>query len=119
LGLSAGGNLMRNGSNTLSSRSGRLATASDFFLNAGTNITSREDFSEREIQSLYGFMDVSYKDYLFLSVTARNDWSSALASAFTTNDVSYFYPSVGLSALISEMTEMPEWLDYLKFQSFS
>lgn len=112
--LSAGGNLMKNGSNTLQSRSGRLASPNDFFLNAGTNITSTEIFSNREIQSLYGFLDVSYKDYLFLTATARNDWSSALASAFTSNEVSYFYPSVGLSALVSEMTEMPKWISYFK-----
>jgi len=116
IGLSAGGNLMKNGFNFLRSRSGQLATPTDFFLNGGTNITSNEEFSNREIQSLYSFLDVSYKDYLFLTATARNDWSSALASSFTSNQVSYFYPSVGLSALISEMTEMPEWINYFKLR---
>lgn len=115
-GLSVGGNLMKNGFNFIESRSGKLANPNDFFLNAGTNITTTETFSNREIQSLYSFLDISYKDYLFLTATARNDWSSALASVLTANDISYFYPSVGLSALVSEMTEMPGWIDYLKIR---
>lgn len=117
LGISAGGNLMRNGFNFLEGFSGQLATPNDFFLSAGTNVTSKETFENREIQSLYGYLDFSYKDYLFLTASARNDWSSALASAVTTNELSYFYPSVGLSALISEMVEMPDWINYLKLRS--
>lgn len=109
-GLSAGGNKMHRESETLRSTSGKLASERDFFFNAGQNISSKETFSEREIQSLYGLLDVSYKDYLFFTATARNDWSSALPSA----NNSYFYPSVGLSALLSEMAEMPDWITYLK-----
>ncbi len=112
LGISLGGNQMRNGFDLLESFSGRLTSQNDFFLNAGQNRTTRETFSEREIQSVYGFLDVSYKDYLFLTATARNDWSSALPSS----NNSYFYPSVGLSAIISEITEMPEWISYLKLR---
>ncbi|MGE6353813.1 SusC/RagA family TonB-linked outer membrane protein [Flavobacterium sp. NPDC079362] len=46
------------------------------------------------------FADVtlSYKDYLFLNATARNDWSSSLPKA----NNSYFYPSVSASAIITE-----------------
>jgi len=111
--LSAGGNLMKNESNFLRAFSGKIPVTDSFFLNAGSPIAN-ESFSRREIQSLYGFMDLAYKEYLFLSVTSRNDWSSALASRFTTNKVSFFYPSVGLSALVSEMIDMPEWMNYLK-----
>jgi TonB-linked SusC/RagA family outer membrane protein len=114
LGLSVGGNLLRNGFDELQGFSGQIATASDFFLNAGTNRVAQQVFQNREIQSVYGFLDLSYKDYLFLSATARNDWSSALASIQTDNDISYFYPSVGLSGLISEMVELPNWINYLK-----
>lgn len=115
-GLSGGGNLMKNGFNFLEGFSGRLGTPTDFFLNAGTNLATRESFSNREIQSLYGFMDIAYKDYLFLTATARNDWSSALASNLTDNQVSYFYPSLGLSALVSEMFVFPEWINYFKLR---
>ncbi len=111
-GLSIGGNKMNRQSETLRSTSGKLASERDFFLNAGTALSTKETFSEREIQSVYGLLDVSYKDYLFLTATARNDWSSALPVA----NNSYFYPSVGLSLLISEITQMPDWINYFKIR---
>lgn len=111
-GLNLGGNLMKNRSQTLSSSSGLLLSENDIFLNAGNNRGTKEDFVGRNIHSLYGFLDVAFKDYLFLTATARNDWSSALPS----NANSYFYPSVGLSALISEMTELPDWITYFKLR---
>ncbi len=48
--------------------------------------------SKRETNSIYAQVDVSYKDYLFLGATARNDWSSTLPKG----NWSYFYPSVNL-----------------------
>lgn len=113
LGLSAGGNLMKRGLESLEARSGKLTSENDIFLNAGQARQVQENFSRREIHSVYGFLDTSYKDYLFLNVTARNDWSSALPS----NNNSYFYSSAGLSALISEMVEMPDWVNYLKVRA--
>jgi TonB-linked SusC/RagA family outer membrane protein len=51
------------------------------------------------VNSLYGVADIDYKNMLFLQVTARNDWSSTLPKG----NNSYFYPSVSLSALMTEM----------------
>ncbi|WP_345165579.1 SusC/RagA family TonB-linked outer membrane protein [Algibacter aquimarinus] len=110
LGVSVGGNQMRRGIESLNASSGKLDSESTLFLNAGTNIQANEQFTDEEIHSLYGFADVSYKDYLFLNATVRNDWSSTLP---ITNN-SFLYSSVGLSALISEMVEMPDWMNYLK-----
>jgi len=63
--------------------------------------------SQREVQSLFAATTFGYKDMLFLDLAGRNDWSSTV-------DSSYFYPSVGLTALISEMTTLPEWVNYAK-----
>ncbi|WP_147678085.1 SusC/RagA family TonB-linked outer membrane protein [Algibacter pacificus] len=109
-GISAGGNQMRRGIESLNALSGKLDSESTLFLNAGTNIQANEQFTDEEIHSLYGFADASYKNYLFLNATIRNDWSSTLP---VTNN-SFLYSSVGLSALISEMVDMPDWIDYLK-----
>lgn len=109
-GASAGGNIMVRGIEALNAASGKLSSENNLFLNAATNFGVNETFNDREIHSLYAFADVSYKNFLFLNATARNDWSSALP----TNANSYFYSSVGLSGLISEMVEMPDWLTYLK-----
>lgn len=109
-GLSAGGNLMKRGIEALNATSGKLSSENNLFLNAATNFGVSETFNDREIHSVYGFADVSYKNFLFLNATARNDWSSALP----VDNNSYFYSSVGLSALLSEIWEMPDWLNYLK-----
>ena len=62
------------------------------------------------IQSLYSSLTLAFKDYLYLDVTGRNDWSSALPKA----DQSVFYPSVGLTAIISDMIDLPSWVSYGK-----
>ena len=54
--------------------------------------------SKKETQSVFGSFNLSYKDYLFLSLTGRNDWSSTLPK----NEWSYFYPSVSLGFVFSD-----------------
>lgn len=66
-----------------------------------------------QMQSVFASADLSYKDFLFLTLTGRNDWSSNLS--FTPNG-SYFYPSAGLSLLISQLTKMPEFINYAKIR---
>jgi TonB-linked SusC/RagA family outer membrane protein len=62
------------------------------------------------VQSLYGTATIAYNKYLYLDITARNDWSSALPE----QSQSYFYPSVGLSAIVSDMIKLPSWISYGK-----
>jgi len=70
--------------------------------------------AEREVQSIFATSTFGYKDYLFLDVAARNDWSSTLVN---TDNLSFFYPSVGLTGIISQMTEMPEWISFGKVRA--
>ncbi len=58
--------------------------------------------------------EVGFKSMLFLTLTARNEWSSTLAN---TSQLSYFFPSVGLSGVISQMAKMPQWVDFLKVRA--
>ncbi len=62
----------------------------------------REDGSHVQSQSVFANVELSWKSMLYLTVTGRNDWESALAFS---KYKSFFYPSVGLSAVISEMVE--------------
>ena len=64
-----------------------------------------------EIQSIFASAELSWKNQLYLTLTGRNDWDSKLAFS---NQSSFFYPSVGLSAVLSEMMSLPEWLTYAK-----
>ncbi|MDL2144237.1 SusC/RagA family TonB-linked outer membrane protein [Flavobacterium tructae] len=70
--------------------------------------------SKREIQSVFAATTLGYKDMLFLDVAARNDWSSTLVN---TNKGSYFYPSVGLTGILSEMFKMPESVSFAKVRA--
>ncbi|MCO4291294.1 SusC/RagA family TonB-linked outer membrane protein [Solitalea sp. MAHUQ-68] len=60
------------------------------------------NFSEKRVNSVYASAEFGYNNYLFLSVTGRNDWSSSLPS----NNRSYFYPSVSASWVFSEMFQL-------------
>ncbi|MEE1944877.1 SusC/RagA family TonB-linked outer membrane protein [Pedobacter sp. KR3-3] len=60
-------------------------------------------------QAVFFTGTLGYKNYLYLDVTARNDWNSSLPKSF-------FYPAVGLSAVISEMTKMPEAISFAKLR---
>lgn len=110
LSVNFGGNQMHTFSKSLLSKSGKLPTEGYYFLGYGTNITSTEAFSEQEVQSVYGFAQLGYKDKIYLDVTARNDWSSTLPI----DNNSYFYPSFGLSGLVSEMVDLPDWFTFAK-----
>ncbi|HEX5025459.1 MAG TPA: SusC/RagA family TonB-linked outer membrane protein, partial [Agriterribacter sp.] len=57
---------------------------------------------KRELQSVYFAGEVGYKNYLFLNVTGRNDWSSTLG----TNNYSFFYPSIGGSFVFTDAFKM-------------
>lgn len=54
----------------------------------------------KKVNSLFGTLTLGYKDTYYLEATGRNDWSSTLPS----NDKSYFYPSVGVSIIPSNMS---------------
>lgn len=76
-----------------------------------TKNTLDEEFYEKQINSVYGLLNLSFKDYLFMEVTGRNDWSSTLPAESN----SYFYPSVNLSFVASELFDMSSTpFNYLK-----
>jgi len=97
IGLSAGGNRMHTKTESLYGNSGQFSVSGAYYLSLGTAQTCSNTINEKEINSLYGFADLGYKDYLYLDLTARNDWSSTLPAA----NRSYFYPSVSLSGVVT------------------
>lgn len=117
--VTVGGNLMYRKASSLSSSSGELEVPNLFSLNNGVdNPTVGQSFNEKKINSLYGMFQVNYDGYLFLDVTGRNDWSSALSKA----NRSFFYPSISSSVVISDMVtknggDLPEWFDFGKVRA--
>ncbi|MFD2100481.1 SusC/RagA family TonB-linked outer membrane protein [Flagellimonas iocasae] len=68
---------------------------------------------EKRINSLYGFARLAYDEKVYLDITGRNDWSSTLP----TDNNSYFYPSATLSAIASDIFELPEFVSFAKLRA--
>lgn len=82
-----------------------------------TKKKARQDEWQEQTQSVFASVEVGWKSMLYLTLTGRNDWASQLANSSTS---CFFYPSVGLSGVISEMLTLPEFIDYMKVRgSFS
>ncbi len=69
--------------------------------------------SERAVNSIYGSAEFSYKNYLFLNVTTRNDWFSTLSP----ENRSILYPSVSGSFVFSQAFQMPDWVSFGKLRA--
>ena len=72
--------------------------------------------SEKRMLSAIFALNLGWKNQVYLDVTGRNDWSSALVYANGTGNHSYFYPSVSGSWIISETfrEQLPEWISFAK-----
>ena len=62
-------------------------------------VTDNTGYTKKVINSLYASSNIGYRNYLFLDLTVRNDWSSTLP----VNNNSYFYPSAALSMVLTDM----------------
>jgi TonB-linked SusC/RagA family outer membrane protein len=67
--------------------------------------------SKKIINSFYGFASLGWDNTYFLDLTARNDWSSTLASS----NWSYFYPSVSSSVLLSNVFHFEKYAPFIDF----
>lgn len=84
------------------------------FQNIGTNVLVESIIGSNLIkQGVFGNFQFGYKGKWFLDLSARNEWASTLVG--TGND-SYFYPSVGLTGIVSEMVDLPEWISFGKLR---
>ncbi|MDD4609583.1 MAG: SusC/RagA family TonB-linked outer membrane protein [Bacteroidaceae bacterium] len=70
--------------------------------------------TRQRLNSVFATAQLGWKDAIFMDITGRNDWSSTLS--FTPN-TSYFYPSVGLTAVISDLVEMPKMINLFKLRA--
>jgi iron complex outermembrane receptor protein len=66
--------------------------------------------------SIVGQATASFRDQLFLELTGRNDWSSALVYADKHGNYSYFYPSFSASWLLHETFDLPKSISFFKLR---
>ena len=73
----------------------------------------REAGGDSKVRNVAAFAsaELGWRSMVYLTLTGRNDWNSRLVNS---SEESFFYPSVGLSGVISEMTKLPSFISYLK-----
>lgn len=97
---------------------GKLMTVPNLFSVANVDPTSgagKESYLRTRNLALFASAELGWKNMLYLSVTGRCDWASQLVSNGDTPGI--FYPSIGLSGIISEMVKLPEFVSYLKLRA--
>lgn len=118
-----GGNQMRQTSRFKEDVAGQLNIPGIYSLNnSRIALVAEQSNVAKRINSLYGSAGVSWKNRIFLDLTGRNDWSSALTlpeelKAFGTEVNSYFYSSASLSAIVSDMVRLPNAISFLKLRA--
>ncbi|MEP7257124.1 MAG: SusC/RagA family TonB-linked outer membrane protein [Flavitalea sp.] len=116
LSANAGGNLKYSVGTSINSKAYPLVNENIFTLNnaapGALSSVETDNLSRFKKNSLYGSADIGFRNYLIASFTARNDWSSTLPSFSR----SYFFGSAGLTAIISDMVTMPEFVSFFKLR---
>jgi len=103
LGVSLGGNLRKETINQSDISAPELAVPGIYSLgNSRVALASSSFRSEKRVNSAYGTAQLGFRNFLYLDLAGRNDWSSTLP----TDNWSYFYYSASASAVLSELMNL-------------
>ncbi|SMO64317.1 TonB-linked outer membrane protein, SusC/RagA family [Saccharicrinis carchari] len=91
-----------------------IFTPNNYYENMSTYKKNDHWNTERRLNAVFGTAQIGYREGLFIDVTARNDWSSALAF---TESMSFFYPSIGGSFLLDKFVDMGSNIDLFKIRA--
>ena len=100
----------RNYENQFQSTDGLIIPNVYSMANSQGPVIATNSLNKKQINSVYGSVNLDMYNAVFLNLSGRNDWSSTLPAG----NNSYFYPSVGLSTMVSEYIKLPAGWDYLK-----
>lgn len=80
-----------------------------------SDLASSNSYRKRKINSIFSFINLSYKNFLFLEITGRNDWASTLPR----NANSYFYPGASVSFIATDAIKKikNKHLNFLKLRA--
>ncbi|THH41194.1 SusC/RagA family TonB-linked outer membrane protein [Neolewinella litorea] len=118
MNLLVGGNRLSQSAANTQSNAMTLAQPGIFRLsNAASPVVILDRSAEKRINSLYALARFGFRDYLYLDLTGRNDWSSALATPTNAENTRFFYPSASMSFVVSQAFELPEAISYLQLRA--
>ena len=116
LGYNLGANIMYQKYEVLGASTKNMLEKDNWIFNTGYQLTSAsENGHERSMYSVFGSLQLAFREYLSLDLTARNDWSSTLPK----DNRSFFYPSASLSYIFSDFMRsiehpLPAWVTFAK-----
>ena len=85
------------------------------FQNIEKNVLVNSVLGSRLIEeAVFGNLQIGFDEKAFLDISGRNDWASSL---YGTGNFSYFYPSIGITALVHEIFDLPEFVNFGKIRS--
>ncbi|MEQ9438864.1 MAG: SusC/RagA family TonB-linked outer membrane protein [Cyclobacteriaceae bacterium] len=111
--LRLGNDIFDRSRNELNSRGDEFVIPQFYNLGNTTQIATGQDLNERRLVGVYGDLLLNYDNFLYLNITGRNDWSSTLPA----ENRSFFYPSVNLGFVFTEVMEASNILSYGKFRA--
>lgn len=115
--VTGGGSRLNNTYNKDETRADSLTFPGIFTMaNAAGPLVTIPARSRYAINSFYGLLAGSYKDFLFVDLTARQDWTSTLATPVRTSNAGFFYPSANLSFIASEVFKLPKLINFAKLR---
>lgn len=118
LGFNAGGNIMYQKYELFGASVENMLDKDNWIFNTGEKLTgATESGHKRAMYSVYGSLQLAFKEFLSLDLTARNDWSSTLPKKHN----SFFYPSASVSYVITDFMRqinhsLPEWVTFAKLR---
>lgn len=93
---------------------GRNLTVPNYYnLNNASELYSSNDLSYQHQNAVYLDATLNFKRMLYLNLTGRNEWNTALGK----NGKSYFYPKADLSWVFTEAFKMPKWFSFGKIRA--
>ena len=112
-----GGSILRDKYNRDQTRADSLKYPGLYsFSNSAGILASLPYRSAYSINSVYGLLSSHYRDFLYLDLTAREDWNSTLATPTRTANAGFFYPSASMSFILSDALKLPKVIDYAKLR---
>lgn len=111
--IKVGGNIMRQNANYLIANNPQLqlyGTSESIYTltNSRSGVQTESQKTQVGINSLFGMATISYKNFIYLDASVRNDWNSTLVNPIVgieNSDFSFLYPSVSTSVIMSKILD--------------
>jgi outer membrane receptor protein involved in Fe transport len=110
--LTVGGNQLKQIYDNTSTAVNNFYVRDLYTIPNGQTKSPNYNYSQKRVNSVYASADFAYKNYLYLNLTARNDWFSTL----NPKSNNYMYPSATVSFIFSQAFSKPSWMNYGKLR---